>query len=255
MRINEILAEEQLDELSLKGLGQGLGRVPGAVAGGVVQGLKNVWNGAKQGYQAGQTALKPDANQSQGPSWAAPIPTGQGQPATAAPIAQPAAAAAPTGGDNEVDQILQLVSKLNPDAKKDIVSKIQAEPAAQAEPATQPTQSADTQQEKPTTQAEPAPTGTTTNIDPNAAANKLAKGQADQQAAMAQMKATQDANAAKSAADNDLVARVKAEKAKPGYDQDKGLLRRAAAQGIHENKKKKKKSVVEFHSRFLGMNL
>ena len=142
MRINEILAEEQLDELSLKGLGQGLGRVPGAVAGGVVQGLKNVWNGAKQGYQAGQTALKPDANQSQGPSWAAPIPTGQGQPATAAPIAQPVAAAAPTGGDNEVDQILQLVSKLNPDAKKDIVSKIQAEPAAQAEPATQPTQPA-----------------------------------------------------------------------------------------------------------------
>jgi len=153
MRINEILTEDQLDELSLKGLGQGLGRVPGAVAGGVVQGLKNVWNGAKQGYQAGQTALKPDANQSQGPSWAAPIPTGQGRPATAAPIA---AAAAPTGGDNEVDQILQLVSKLNPDAKKDIVSKIQAEPAAQAEPATQPTQSADTQQAKPTTQAEPA---------------------------------------------------------------------------------------------------
>lgn len=77
MKINEvILTEEQLDELNLKGLGQGVGKAIGGVAGGVVQGAKNVWSGMKQGYAGAQQALAPDQPAQQ----AAQQPAGQ-QPA------------------------------------------------------------------------------------------------------------------------------------------------------------------------------
>jgi hypothetical protein len=64
---------------------------------------------------------------------------------------------------------------------------------------------------------------------------KQAQGVAGQQQAMQQMAQTKQANAATSQADNELVARVNAEKAKPGFQQDKGLLSRAAQKGIHES--------------------
>lgn len=63
-----------------------------------------------------------------------------------------------------------------------------------------------------------------------------AAGAQAQKDAMAQMQQTAAANKATSAADNELVARVKAEKLKPGFQQNKGLLRQAAARGIHESK-------------------
>ena len=76
MKINElILEQEQIDELNLKGLGQGLGKAVGAVAGGAVQGAKNIWSGAKQGYQAGQNALKPDGTPAT-PNTTTPTPAG-----------------------------------------------------------------------------------------------------------------------------------------------------------------------------------
>jgi hypothetical protein len=66
MKINELILEQkQLDELNLKGLGTGLGKAVGAVAGGAVQGAKNIWSGAKQGYDVGQNALKPDGTTNQ----------------------------------------------------------------------------------------------------------------------------------------------------------------------------------------------
>jgi hypothetical protein len=92
MRINEIILEdEQLDELSLKGLGTGIGKVPGAIAGGVVQGAKNIWQGAKQGYAAGQAALAPDSQPAPAASGSAPATSVSGQsPAPAASGSAPA---------------------------------------------------------------------------------------------------------------------------------------------------------------------
>jgi hypothetical protein len=66
MKIHELLAEEQLDELSLKGLGTGIGKAIGAVPGAALQGAKNVWSGVKQGWSSGQQALKPDQTPTQG---------------------------------------------------------------------------------------------------------------------------------------------------------------------------------------------
>jgi hypothetical protein len=118
MRINELISEQQqIDELNLKGLGTGLGKAVGAVAGGAVQGAKNVWAGAKQGYQAGQTAVAPDgqapatapAGTAAAGGWGTPTattppPATTPAPASTAPAGTPPATgtstpapAAPTG--------------------------------------------------------------------------------------------------------------------------------------------------------------
>lgn len=77
MKINEvILTEEQLEELSLKGLGQGLGKAVGAVGGGVAQVGKNIWSGMKQGFSSGKQAFAPDDEPAQGQQ-----PSGQSQAA------------------------------------------------------------------------------------------------------------------------------------------------------------------------------
>ena len=43
--------------------------------------------------------------------------------------------------------------------------------------------------------------------------------------------------------DTQLAAQVKAEKQKPEFQQDKGMLRRATARGINESKKENSKKV------------
>jgi len=114
MRINELILEQQLDELNLKGLGTGLGKAAGAVAGGVVQGAKNMWAGAKQGYDAAQQALKPD-----------------GTPATSAPTQQPNTSTAPAspqqpaGGEVASNNLLQR-------AQQGTTQDLNAQPATQA---------------------------------------------------------------------------------------------------------------------------
>jgi hypothetical protein len=60
MKINDIINEDQLDELSLKGIGQGIGKGIGAASKGLgagVGGLVGAWNAAKQGYEAGKKAV------------------------------------------------------------------------------------------------------------------------------------------------------------------------------------------------------
>ena len=92
--------------------------------------------------------------------------------------------------------------------------------------------------------AAPAAAGTpvaaaTTYNFAKAAADKLAKGQADQQAALQQVKANTAANTVKSAADGKIKADADAAKAKPGFQQttaDKLAIKTAAARGIRENK-------------------
>lgn len=68
--------------------------------------------------------------------------------------------------------------------------------------------------------------------------------QGERELAKQQMAQTQQSNAQTAAADNEMVARVKAEKQKPGFQQDKGLLRRANQKGIRENKAAKKKKLA-----------
>lgn len=104
MKINELLVEsEQLDELSLKGLGTGLGKAVGGVAGGIAQGAKNIWSGMKQGYAGAQQALAPDDSDASG---TAPT-TGGTAPATTQPAtggtSTPAAGGsqAPAGGTTD----------------------------------------------------------------------------------------------------------------------------------------------------------
>lgn len=243
MKINElILEQDQLDELNLAGLGQGIGKAAGAIAGGAVQGAKNLWKGAKQGYAIGQNALKPDGTPASGttgnttPHWAdTAAPQGNtSQPLSATAAGQASQPSAPATG-NAVDQILQMVSSLDANTKKEIVSKIQAQPAAQ-------------------------PQGVDVNQLKQQSAAKQAQGQANQQTAIAQMKATQDANVAKSADDAQIKASADAAKAKPPFQQtasDKLAIKAAADKGIREAAEKKnklkKKVVVEFNSRFLGM--
>lgn len=96
MKINEILAEqEQLDELSLKGLGTGLGKVVGAPVGAAVQGAKNVWSGVKQGYAAGQNALAPDGK---------PAPASAGTTASQSATAPADDGASPAPSDDDASQ-------------------------------------------------------------------------------------------------------------------------------------------------------
>jgi hypothetical protein len=77
-----------------------------------------------------------------------------------------------------------------------------------------------------------------TTYDPDkAVADKQTKDQADQQLATQQMKATADANAAKSKEDAEIKAAAAAARAKPGFQQDaadKLALKTAANKGIKE---------------------
>jgi hypothetical protein len=121
MRINDILTESQLDEISLAGLGKAAttaGKAVGSIPGGIVQGAKNFWQGAKQGYSDTQKAM-------QNPT-AAPVQQQRSRSAMPASggVTQQSQVTQPAG--NDVDQILQMVSKLNPETKQDLLSKIQA---------------------------------------------------------------------------------------------------------------------------------
>jgi hypothetical protein len=90
--------------------------------------------------------------------------------------------------------------------------------------------------ENPNASPETPAAGTT--YDPaKSAADKQAKNQADQQLATQQMKATADANAAKSKEDDEIKAAAAAARAKPGFQQtaaDKLALKTAANKGIKE---------------------
>jgi len=99
---------------------------------------------------------------------------------------------------------------------------------------------------KPAAAPAAEPQGST--YDPaKAAADKLAKGQADQQQAQQQMAATKQANAVKNQQDAAIKAAADAAKAKSGFQQDasdKLAIKTAADRGIREAEKKKKKASI-----------
>jgi len=187
MKITELLEQrQQVDELNMAQVGNAIGKGAtavgkgiGATASGAVQTGKNLWQGLKQGWKAGQAAVAGDP--------AAPAPTagpaaGQGatpapaaagaaqpsgapavqatpQPTQAGPTAgqgaTPAPAAAGQGGSgggaatsSPIASLKAQIDKLDPASKKELVGLLQ-------KPAAEPT-------------AAPAPGGTTPPADPNA---------------------------------------------------------------------------------------
>jgi hypothetical protein len=77
MRINEIIVEQQIDELSLAGVGKGIGSAAGAIGRGVGN-IKGAWQGAKDAYTQGrdQAARIAQRNVSRaGPARSAPSAT------------------------------------------------------------------------------------------------------------------------------------------------------------------------------------
>lgn len=121
MRINEVILEEQqLDELSLSGVGRAIGRGAGTTAqaaGAIAGGAAGAWDRMKQGYRAGKAYVSDPQGGSTSPaSGTAPTSSQQattstpGAPQTTsssvpqqtaqqgqAPAGQAAASAAPTG--------------------------------------------------------------------------------------------------------------------------------------------------------------
>ena len=190
MHISELIAEQQLDELSLAGIGQGIGKVANTV-GKVAGNVQGAYQGAKDAFNQGRAQTAPIAqrNVSRGAQRVRTAPADNQQ------TPQPTPQAEPQGQAVDLDQVKQ--------------------------------QSADQQ----------------------------AQGQADQQQAMQQMQATAQANQASAIKDAEIKKAADDAKAKPASLQtlsDRLAIKLAASKGIYENKKKNKKTVVEFHSKFLG---
>ena len=132
MKINELIVEQQLDEISAAQIGQGIGRAAtatgkaiGATASGAVQTGKNFFQGLKKGWQAGQKAVAGDTDGDGTPDTGTAAPAG----GTAAPAGGTGGTAAPAGGkggasNTELNQIKSLVAKLNPEQKKLIAAEL-----------------------------------------------------------------------------------------------------------------------------------
>ena len=275
MKINELISEQtDIDE--------GLGSFLGKAAGHAVGGVGAAWRDAKQGYKDAKavwdpkdppgtynndpaappaTGTVPAAPPATGTVPAEPTAGGTPSPAPTGDTGRPYVAPAPAGGapapapaadPGAIGSIMQAVDKLDPASKKQLAGELEKSmaappPAAETPPAPGATPPAE-------------PQGST--YDPEkAAADKLAKGQADQQQAQQQMAATQQANAATSQQDASIKAAADAANAKPPFQQtaaDKLAIKAAADKGIKEaeekkKKLKKKKVVTEFKSKFLGM--
>ena len=252
---------QHLDEGLGSAIGWGAGKLAKGV-GAVAGGLAGMWDAAKKGWSAGRSTVSAAADDDAAPAGGAggAAPTQQsaapaGGAGGAAPTQQSAAptqqSAAPAGNP-KLDAILKDVGALDDASKKELLAQLQGKPAEK--PAAEPAAP-----EKPAA----APAGGTT--PPAAGGYDPAKAKADRDAKIAadaaerdqQIAATKQANAAAAQADNDLVAAVKAAKAKPGFQQtaqDRLTIQQGAAKGIHESKKKKK-VVAEFNSKFLRMKI
>jgi len=224
MRINElILEQQQLDELNLKGLGQGLGKAIGGVAGGAVQGVKNVWSGMKQGYQSGQDALKPDGTPATAPAASiATATTGNAPAATTgtAPASNTGTAPNEIGGNNLLARAQQGTTQ-DPNAPKQPTPQGEQPPAAPAAPAG-----------GASAQEPAAPAG-----PPAMKATEIVQGLND---IWSKATANQDSQTSSPQVQQQIIA----------------MAKQAALAGRKiENRKHTRPAVVEFHSKFLGMSL
>ena len=237
MRINELIVDQTLEE----GVGQTIGKAWGGAMkgiGAVGGGIAGSWDAMKQGYRAGKAAVAGTAGPSNATAGAAtPQPIGSAPAPTGGPAPTPTAT--PGASGLEIDQLKTTLGKLNPEQKKELADELEKSmntPAPGAETA-------------------PAPAGATIN-PAKAQADRDAKNAADAAERNKQIAATTQANAAAAQTDNNLIAAVKAAKAKPGFQQtaqDKLTIQKGAAKGIHESKKKK--IIAEFNSKFLGKTI
>lgn len=300
MRINEIIVGDpiELDEGWKDALAKGVGATAqgiGAVAGGAA----GAWDRMKQGYAKGKAAVAGMHNP-ETPDTTAPASTGTQAAQTTAPAtttapaagtaaasggtaAAPAQAAAPSGQapapsapapqatPDELEDLKNIIGKLNPDQKQSIAAELQ-KPEIQQAPGDA------TKAATPAASSAPAaPAGST--YDPaKAKADRDAKAAADRAEADKQIAATKAANAEKAKQDAAIKAAKDAAMAKPGFQQtaaDKLAIQRAQQAGIREAvteskqpkkpapkqpaKKpapgKKKKIVAEFDSKFLGRKI
>ena len=266
MRINDVIVEDQTDEGIASAIGRGVGATAqgiGAVAGGAA----GAWDRMKQGFAKGKAAVaNPDGAATDATSTAtgstvqggAPVggstpATGNGigtnpQPSATTPAAPvgtnpqpsattPAAPAPASAPSSDLDQIKASIARLNPQQKSDLAKELaKSTSAPAAAPAAQPAQDVSARLSQ-------------------MRAGQTAQNQANSALRQQQVAQTTAANAQSAQADAALIAAVKAAKAKPGFQQtaqDKLTIKQGAEKGIHESKKKKKKSVAEFKSNFLG---
>ena len=147
MRINELIVEsQQIDELSLAGVGRGIGKAAnmagkavGGAVGGTVAAAKQFGSGVKQGYQGasntvggvqspstaptGTTAAPtPSATTSTPQATTTPTATSQPQSATPAPTtaASPTQLKAPPVAPGSLDGIKKAYSTLDPNEKEQL---------------------------------------------------------------------------------------------------------------------------------------
>jgi hypothetical protein len=123
MKISELIVESQdLDEISLSGVGRTLAKGVGGTAravGSVAGGIAGIGAAAKQGYAAGKTAVSGEPNQNTTAS--APV-----APASSLPTV-PAPQVAPTMSTTAYTQAKGMIDKLNRNGKQRILAKLQKE--------------------------------------------------------------------------------------------------------------------------------
>jgi hypothetical protein len=194
----------------------------------------NVWQGADRSIPAIQ-------RKQQGQSFAATpnasgqTPTPQGQTPAPAPQGQLPAPQGQTQEPTQDNLPLRYYGAGNKSPTDFWGRKRPVQPTMQSQQRQAALDAANATPTTPTTPTTtPAPQGTT--YDPtNAAANRLAKGQAAQQQALKQMAATQKANSPISQQYSTIKAAATAALAKPGFEQtaaDKLAIKQAAANNI-----------------------
>ena len=275
MRINELLNEDQIDEISLgKKITAKAARFAqgaGDVIGGTLGGIQGAWSRGKQAYQRGKEVVDPAGNpKTTAPT--APVGGTSTPPATDRPYVAPTTsgtntAPASTSGAEDPEKLRAQAAELTQKA-----DEIEKQNAAAGDIGIdhglgkhgdghfiQPGDKFDRETGKPLPgQAAPEqPQGQALDLDQlkKDREAKQAADQAGQQQAQQQMAATQQANTAQSQQDAAIKAAADAAKAKPPFQQtaaDKLAIKAAADKGIREEDNEE--AVAEgFHSNFLGM--
>jgi hypothetical protein len=123
MKINELIAEPQIDE----GVGDVLGKAAGNIVGATKaagRGLSGMWKDAKAGYAAGKTAWDPKSEKST---------TTPAVPGSAP--ASSSATAAPATASGDISSILQTIDKLDQPAKQQLAGELEKSIAGGGQPA------------------------------------------------------------------------------------------------------------------------
>jgi hypothetical protein len=203
MKINDVIVEtEQLDELTAAQAAAAVGKGAGAVAkgvGAVAGGVAGAGKAFMKGFRGGKATVAGDDSSSN----------------------SNATRTSNTAAGSETPAAIQKQIQQKELEIKGLQNRLKAAatPQASTQAPTKTTQSP---------QANPVAQGAT-------AADRLAKGQADQQLAIKQMKSTADANAAASAERSEIEKAGKAAAAKPGFQRtlaDKNAIKTAQLKGI-----------------------